>query len=99
MYYAVIEIKLQFELSLSHDRKMVSSLCQKIRTKFKVSCAANYSDEAQSEIGILFSLFSTQQQKLDLTIDQIIQTIESEGLGRIINERGISEHIDALNEI
>ena len=97
MYYCVSQIKLQSEAATSQDAKLLSSLCQKLRKRFSVSCTANISDKSGYSISIYLSYFSNTEMQVGQKLDKILEYIEEQGLGRVEGENYLIDHVDTIS--
>ena len=99
MYFAVA--KFSFESSGkpgTDDRKELRSLVEKIRSRFKVSCAIVSQEDDAGTTAIAVSALGGTEEALDRTLDGIAEFCESAGFGRIESEQTLLDHIDALEE-
>jgi uncharacterized protein YlxP (DUF503 family) len=99
MFFAVA--KFSFEASGkegSDDRKELRNLVEKIRARFKVSCAIVSKEEDEGTAAIAVAALGGTEESLDKTLDGIAEFCENAGFGRIESEQTLLDHIDALDE-
>lgn len=99
MFFAVA--KLTFEQSgkpVADDRKELRSLVEKIRARYKVSCAIVSHEDDDGVTAIAVTALAGSEEALDRTIDGIAEFCENAGFGRIDSEQTLLDHIDALDD-
>lgn len=99
MFFAVA--KFTFEQSgkpTADDRKELRSLVEKIRARFKVSCAIVSHEDDDGVTAIAISTLAGSEDALDRTLDGIAEFCENAGFGRIDTEQTLMDHIDALDD-
>ena len=94
MYYCIAEIELDLDEVTSYDGKILSSLCQKIRQRHKVSC--QHGQQHDSDASIFVCFFTQSEMQAGQALDKILITIENEGMGRIKTEHSIIEHTESI---
>ena len=99
MYFAVA--KFTFESSgkkTPDDRKELRSLVEKIRARFKVSCAIASQPDDVGSASIAIAALAGSEDALDKKLDDIAEFCEAAGFGRIESEQTLLDEIDALDD-
>jgi uncharacterized protein YlxP (DUF503 family) len=99
MFFAVA--KFTFEQSgreVADDGKELRNLVEKIRARFKVSCAIVSKEEDEGTTAIAVAALGGTEEALDKSLDGIAEFCENAGFGRIESEQTLLDHIDALDE-
>lgn len=99
MFFAVA--KFSFEpvgRSLGDDRKELRSLVEKIRSRFKVSCAIVSEEEEDGTTAIAVAALGGSEEALTRTLDGVAEFCETAGFGRVESEQTLLDHIDALED-
>lgn len=81
----IITFRLYDIHSLKEKRKIVKSQSQRLKNKFNISIAETGLNDnlAWSELG--FSITGNDRQRINSTMDRIIETIEGMGLAQIVD--------------
>lgn len=99
MFFAVA--KFTFEQSgkpMADNRKELRSLVEKIRARFKVTCAIVSHEDDDGVTAIAISALAGSEEALDHTLDGVAEFCENAGFGRIDTEQTLMDHIDALDD-
>lgn len=99
MYFAVA--KFTFEQTgkgLSDDRKELRNLVEKIRSRFRVSCAIVSDEESNGESAIAVAALASSEEALSRNLDSIAEFCETAGFGRVESEQTLLDHIDAIED-
>lgn len=86
MTVGIVNIKLYiaFAHSLKEKRTVVRSICAKVRNKFNVSIAEVENQDVIQTISIGFAIVSNNRKHIDSSIDKILNYIEFNTEGEII---------------
>ncbi len=79
-----LKIYIPFSHSLKQKRTIVKSLCSKVKNNFNVSIAEVENQDVHQTIGLGFAVLSNNSKHIDSTIDKIINYIDSNTEGEII---------------
>jgi uncharacterized protein YlxP (DUF503 family) len=99
MFFAVA--KFAFEpagKSLSDDRKELRNLVEKIRSRFKVSCAIVSEEDDEGTTAIAIAALGGSEEALSRTLDGVAEFCETAGFGRVESEQTLLDHISALED-
>lgn len=86
MFVGIVNLKvyIPFSHSLKEKRMEVKSICAKVKNKFNVSIAEVEDHDVHQTIGLGLALVSNNKKYIDSTIDKVINYIESNTEGEII---------------
>lgn len=96
MYFAVVKLTFDEEGGGSADPHAWRSLCEKLRSRFKV-CAAVCSEETGTN-SIAITALGSSEERLSKMLDQLTDFCENAGLGRIASEDTLLDHMDNIAE-
>ncbi|NLJ89327.1 MAG: DUF503 domain-containing protein [Clostridiales bacterium] len=79
-----VKIYIPFAHSLKEKRTIVKSLCSKIKNNFNVSISEVENQDVHQTIGLGIAIVSNNSKHIDSIIDKIINYIEANTEGEII---------------
>ena len=94
MFFALAKISIDRDSETSHDGKIMAAVSEKIRKRFRVSATCTMPHQ---DCHFLISFFAENEMKTTQKLDAIYQFIENEGVGRILSENSVVDHIDTLD--
>jgi len=96
MYFAVTKLCFDLDTSTPHDSKALSSLCEKLRKKFKASVAPCPIKDGDASVAI--ALLHRTEQQISNTLDDIAEFCENSGIGRVKEEHTLIDSIDSISD-
>lgn len=99
MYFAISHIFIEVESHPSGDSTLdrdLKQLAEKIRSRFKV-CAAYTTTPGADANGIAVAALGPHEERLSRQLDAIVEFCEQSGIGRVINEQALIDHIDNID--
>lgn len=97
MYFVVS--KLTFEAqSTSRDARELSQLLDKLRQRYRISVQISDEFHKSGVAGIVVAAVHSQEEHLSKLIDDIADSCENSGFGRIHSESTILEDFEAFND-
>ena len=94
MFYGVYKIEIDLESLTSYDGKILASVSEKIRKRFKASCVGRIENNS---MGVFYvSFFSDYENEIVKKFDHVSELIEEAGVGRICSESSVIESTDTL---
>ncbi len=81
------------ELSFAHAR----SLCERIRSRYKALAKPYQPGSDPLSLNIAVVLLGRTQEKLNQQRDEILNFIETNGLGRVLEDKTFIDHIDSID--
>ena len=96
MYFAVTKLCFELDTSTIYDSKALSSLCEKVRKKFRVSVAPCPLGDEDASIAI--ALLHRTEQQISHTLDDIAEFCENSGFGRVKEEHTLIDSVDSISD-
>jgi uncharacterized protein YlxP (DUF503 family) len=95
MFYGISRLTFETESITQADSKMLGSLVESLRGRFKVSVKRIEEHGKNGELGIVIAVLAHNPQEINRQLDKISEYCENFGLGRIMSEQTIVDLIDS----
>src|SRR5437867_1571062 len=97
MHFALSKLTIDLDSPTLQDGKILGSLVEKIRARFKV-CAKGVIESQNESVhaSLVVSSLGNGEEKLAQLVDSISQFCEESGYGRVVNQETFIDHIDVL---
>jgi len=99
MYYGVSKLQIELEVLTGDEGKILASLADRLRSRFKVSVRTEYGKTADQFATIAVATFGRSESEIVSQFDEIVALCEASGFGRVVDEACIVEHLDNLVEL
>ncbi len=97
MYFAISKFTLDLDTETKRDEKALKALCEKIRSRFKISVGST-ANGRQGETAIVVAALAQTEERLGQMLNDIGDFCEESGFGRVTDEESLLDHIDAISE-
>ena len=98
MFFAVLKVRFEEESSSYIESRDLGVLCEKVRSRFKVSAAVSHTPNQDGYSAIAIAHLAKSEAHLSKKLDAIVEYCESAGLGRVAEDAALIDHIDNLDD-
>lgn len=97
MYYAIVKLVFDIDTTTKADHSEFYKVTNKIKSRFKISVLSSLEiAKRTNSYYIVFAILDKTPQSISAKIDKIISICEEQGIGRIISEKSVLDHIETL---
>lgn len=95
MYFAIAQLELDLDEARPGSGHDMQKIVDKIRSRFRVSVLGNLSADG-TILELSIAAIDRTENDLIQTLDAISKLCEDEGLGRILSEKTLLDHMDTI---
>ena len=96
MYFGILKMELDGETITDESYKHATNVCEKLKSRFKVLAKAYQPHSHELSLAIAVALFSKSEEKLNQSCHEILNFVETTGLGRVLTEGILIDSLDAI---
>ena len=96
MHFCLLKMVMDSETITGESHKHATQVCEKLKSRFKVLAKAYPSQSHEHSLAIAVVMLSKNHVKLKQNCDEILNYVETTGLGRILSELIIIDRVDRL---
>lgn len=98
MYFGILKIQMDSETLNDLSYQHAVTICENIRSRFKVAAKPYQEKPSDIALSIIVAMLAKTQDKMNRECDEILNLIETKGLGRILNDVLLVDHIDSIED-
>ena len=98
MFYGVSEILFEEDDETRDDSRLLASLVEGLRKRFKVCARVSSAFHRKGKLGVVVAVLGEGAQDVNRQLDAITGYCEGSGVGRVVAEHAVVDIIDFENQ-